>query len=113
MSGIASKLQHNREKSQGIGANSKAVKYLNQDFESLRNSCLERGQLFQDDCFEPLPSSLGFKDLGPNSYKVQGIQWKRPRVGTNRRKSFKLLNYILKLDFEDEHHLQYSAFQCI
>ncbi|KAI9519969.1 Calpain-2 catalytic subunit [Dissostichus eleginoides] len=79
MSGIASKLQHNREKSQGIGANSKAVKYLNQDFESLRNSCLERGQLFQDDCFEPLPSSLGFKDLGPNSYKVQGIQWKRPR----------------------------------
>ncbi|KAK5853817.1 hypothetical protein PBY51_014941 [Eleginops maclovinus] len=79
MSGIAAKLQHNREKSQGIGANSRAVKYLNQDFESLRNSCLERGQLFQDDCFESLPSSLGFKDLGPNSHKVRGIQWKRPR----------------------------------
>ncbi|XP_074502608.1 calpain-2 catalytic subunit-like [Sebastes fasciatus] len=79
MSGIASKLQHNREKSHGIGSNSHAVKYLNQDFESLRNSCLERGQLFQDDCFEALPSSLGFKDLGPNSHKVRGVTWKRPR----------------------------------
>nr|XP_046258343.1 calpain-2 catalytic subunit-like [Scatophagus argus] len=78
MSGIAAKLQHNREKSQGVGSNSHAVKYLNQDFESLRRSCLERGQLFEDDCFEPLPSSLGFKELGPNSYKVRGITWKRP-----------------------------------
>ncbi|XP_059215469.1 calpain-2 catalytic subunit-like [Centropristis striata] len=78
MSGIASKLQHNRDKSHGIGTNSHAVKYLNQDFEELRRSCLERGQLFQDDCFEALPSSLGFKDLGPNSYKTRGITWKRP-----------------------------------
>uniref|UniRef100_A0AAQ4RTW8 Calpain-2 catalytic subunit n=2 Tax=Gasterosteus aculeatus aculeatus TaxID=481459 RepID=A0AAQ4RTW8_GASAC len=79
MSGIASKLQHDREKSHGIGSNSHAVKYLNQDFESLRRSCLERGQLFQDDSFEALPSSLGYKDLGPNSSKVRGITWKRPK----------------------------------
>lgn len=78
MSGIAAKLQHQREKSHGIGSNSHAVKYLNQDFESLRASCLERGQLFEDDCFEPLPSSLGFNELGPDSYKVRGITWKRP-----------------------------------
>lgn len=82
MSGIAEKLRHNREKSQGIGSNSQAVKYLNQDFESLRNSCLERGRLFEDDCFEALPSSLGFNELGPNSYKVRGITWMRPTVGT-------------------------------
>ncbi|XP_023150417.2 calpain-2 catalytic subunit-like isoform X1 [Amphiprion ocellaris] len=78
MSGIAAKLQHNREKSQGIGTNSHAVKYLNQDFEALRNSCLERGCLFEDDCFEPLPASLGYNELGPDSYKVRGITWKRP-----------------------------------
>ncbi|TNN74371.1 Calpain-2 catalytic subunit [Liparis tanakae] len=52
---------------------------MKQDFEELRRSCLERGQLFQDDCFEALPSSLGYDELGPNSYKVRGITWKRPR----------------------------------
>ncbi|GLD68552.1 calpain-2 catalytic subunit-like isoform X1 [Lates japonicus] len=78
MSGIASKLQHNRERSHGTGSNSHAVKYLNQDYESLRRSCLERGRLFEDDCFEALPSSLGYNELGPNSYKTRGITWKRP-----------------------------------
>ncbi|XP_053189385.1 calpain-2 catalytic subunit-like [Scomber japonicus] len=78
MSGIAAKLQHNRDKARGIGSNTQAVKYLNQDYEALRDSCLERGRLFDDDCFEALPSSLGFNELGPNSYKVRGIEWKRP-----------------------------------
>ncbi|XP_035984569.1 calpain-2 catalytic subunit [Fundulus heteroclitus] len=78
MAGIATKLQHFREKSKGIGSNEHAVKYLNQDFEELRNSCLERGQLFEDDCFEAVPSSLGFNELGPASYKVRGVTWKRP-----------------------------------
>uniref|UniRef100_A0A3P9NHD1 Calpain-2 catalytic subunit n=1 Tax=Poecilia reticulata TaxID=8081 RepID=A0A3P9NHD1_POERE len=78
MSGIATKLQHLREKSKGIGTNSHAGKYLNQDFEELRRSCLERGQLFEDDCFEALPSSLGFNELGPNSSKVRGVTWTRP-----------------------------------
>uniref|UniRef100_A0A3Q1E924 Calpain-2 catalytic subunit n=1 Tax=Acanthochromis polyacanthus TaxID=80966 RepID=A0A3Q1E924_9TELE len=78
MPGIAEKLQHSREKSQGIGTNSHAVKYLNQDFEALRRSCLENGRLFEDDCFEPLPTSLGYDELGPNSYKVRGVEWKRP-----------------------------------
>lgn len=80
MSGIAAKLQYHREKSQGVGSNSQAVKYLNQDFEELRRSCLERHQLFEDNCFEPLVTSLGYKELGPGSYKVRGITWKRPTV---------------------------------
>nr|XP_023999148.1 calpain-2 catalytic subunit-like [Salvelinus alpinus] len=78
MAGIASKLQHDREKAQGIGSNARAVKYLGQDFEALKASCLERGQLFQDELFEAIPASLGFKDLGPNSSKVRGIKWMRP-----------------------------------
>lgn len=80
MSGIAQKLQHDRDKSHGIGTNSHAVKYLNQDFESLRQCCLERGRLFEDECFEALSSSLGYNELGPDSYKVRGITWKRPTV---------------------------------
>ncbi|CAJ1067742.1 calpain-2 catalytic subunit-like [Xyrichtys novacula] len=78
MSGMAARLQHNRDRAHGIGTNSKAVKYLNQDYESLRNSCLERGRLFEDDCFGAEVSSLGFKELGPSSYKVRGISWMRP-----------------------------------
>ncbi|KAM7385786.1 hypothetical protein PAMP_001843 [Pampus punctatissimus] len=78
MSGVAVRLQHNREKSHRTGFNSQAVKYLNQDFESLRSSCLEAGQLFEDEFFKPLPSSLGFNELGPNSSKVQSVTWMRP-----------------------------------
>ncbi|XP_065816876.1 calpain-2 catalytic subunit [Labrus bergylta] len=78
MSGIASSLQHRRDKDRGIGTNTQAVKYLNQDFESLRQRCFESGRLFQDEAFPALPSSLGFKDLGPNSYKVRGVTWQRP-----------------------------------
>ncbi|XP_041920909.1 calpain-2 catalytic subunit-like [Alosa sapidissima] len=78
MSGIASKLQHDREKAQGIGSNSHAVKYLGQDYEVLRRQCLESGRLFKDDTFEAGVSSLGFKELGPSSYKVRGVTWKRP-----------------------------------
>lgn len=81
MSGIAAKLQHNRDRAQRFGANSPAQKYLNQDFESLRESCLERGELFRDEYFEALPSSLGYNELGPNSFKVRGITWRRPTVG--------------------------------
>ncbi|XP_074531603.1 calpain-2 catalytic subunit-like [Halichoeres trimaculatus] len=78
MSGIAAKLQHNRDKAHGIGTNCHAVKYLNQDYESLRRDCLDRGRLYVDDYFDAEPSSLGFNELGPNSYKVRGITWKRP-----------------------------------
>ncbi|XP_019726003.1 calpain-2 catalytic subunit-like [Hippocampus comes] len=79
MSGVAVKLQHNRDKSQGIGKNSNAVPYLNQNYKSLKQSCLQRRRLFEDESFEPLPASLGFNELGPSSYKVRGIKWLRPK----------------------------------
>eukprot|EP00064_Thunnus_orientalis_P025853 superscaffoldBa00014223_g26283 len=78
MSGIATALQLRREKDQGVGSNSRAVKYLNQDYEALRRRCLETGRLFQDETFEALPSSLGFNELGPGSYKIRGVSWQRP-----------------------------------
>ncbi|XP_035261352.1 calpain-2 catalytic subunit-like [Anguilla anguilla] len=78
MSGIAKKLKRNRARAEGIGTNEQALKYLKQDYETLRQNCLECGQLFQDETFDAVPASLGFKDLGPNSYKVRGITWSRP-----------------------------------
>uniref|UniRef100_A0A674J255 Calpain catalytic domain-containing protein n=1 Tax=Terrapene triunguis TaxID=2587831 RepID=A0A674J255_9SAUR len=57
-----------------------AMKYLGQDFEKLRNACLQSGALFRDDIFPPAAASLGFKELGPNSSKTYGIKWKRPTV---------------------------------
>uniref|UniRef100_A0A4W4ER96 Calpain 2, (m/II) large subunit b n=1 Tax=Electrophorus electricus TaxID=8005 RepID=A0A4W4ER96_ELEEL len=78
MSGIASTLAKKRALAAGFGTNSNAVKYLNQNFETLRNECLSRGQLFCDPTFPAIAESLGFNELGPRSSKTRGVQWKRP-----------------------------------
>ncbi|KAK2086589.1 hypothetical protein P7K49_036014 [Saguinus oedipus] len=85
MAGIAAKLVKDREAAQGLGSHERAVKYLNQDYEALRDECLEAGALFQDPSFPAMPSSLGFKELGPYSSKTRGIEWKRPTVGRSAR----------------------------
>ncbi|XP_037679065.1 calpain-2 catalytic subunit [Choloepus didactylus] len=78
MAGIAAKLVKDREAAEGLGSHEKAIKYLNQDYEALRDECLEAGTLFQDPSFPAIPNCLGFKELGPYSSKTQGIEWKRP-----------------------------------
>lgn len=80
MAGIAAKLVKDREAAEGLGSHERAIKYLNQDYEALRNECLEAGTLFQDPSFPAIPSALGFKELGPYSSKTRGIEWKRPTV---------------------------------
>lgn len=84
MSGIAAKLQQNRARAAGIGTNAQAVKFLSQDYEALKRECLGCGRLFEDDAFEASPAALGFNELGPNSSKVRGLKWLRPKVGTVR-----------------------------
>uniref|UniRef100_A0A8C9NXA7 Calpain 8 n=1 Tax=Spermophilus dauricus TaxID=99837 RepID=A0A8C9NXA7_SPEDA len=61
-----------------LGSNQNTVKYLGQDFETLRQQCLESGVLFKDPEFPACPSALGYKDLGPGSPQTRGIIWKRP-----------------------------------
>ncbi|XP_004605470.1 calpain-2 catalytic subunit [Sorex araneus] len=78
MAGIAAKLLKDREAAEGLGSHERAIKYLNQDYEQLRDECLEAGTLFQDPSFPAVPSALGFKELGPHSSKTRGIEWKRP-----------------------------------
>ncbi|KAM8878211.1 calpain-2 catalytic subunit-like [Spinachia spinachia] len=78
MTGIAATLQHRRDQDRGRGSFGQALKYLNQDYEALRRSCLESGRLFQDETFPAQGSSLGFRELGPGSYKTRGMSWERP-----------------------------------
>ena len=82
MAGIAFKLAKDREAAEGLGSHERAFKYLSQDYAALRDEWLEAGALFQDPSFPALPSSLGFKELGPYSSKTRGIEWKRPTVGS-------------------------------
>lgn len=80
MAGVAAKLSKERAVLEGLGSHGKAVKYLNQDYEALRQQCLQSGTLFKDEEFPACPSALGYRDLGPYSSKTQGIVWKRPTV---------------------------------
>ncbi|GAB5583303.1 calpain-1 catalytic subunit [Prionailurus iriomotensis] len=74
----ASVSQRRRAAAHGLGSQHKAVKYLGQDFETLRRQCLDSGVLFKDPEFPACPSALGYKDLGPHSPQTRGIVWKRP-----------------------------------
>ncbi|XP_034082646.1 calpain-2 catalytic subunit-like [Gymnodraco acuticeps] len=78
MTSTADRLAHQKKREEGIGTNQKAVKFSQQDYETLRQQCLERGGLFEDNCFPAESKSLGFNELGPYSAKTRGVVWKRP-----------------------------------
>lgn len=80
MTSTAERLARQKERAEGIGTNQQAVKFSQQDYETLRQECLKRGRLFEDDCFPADPKSLGFNELGPYSSKTRGVVWKRPTV---------------------------------
>ncbi|XP_078503525.1 calpain-1 catalytic subunit-like [Lissotriton helveticus] len=75
---IIANLKSDHPKVGGGGEHSKTIKYMNQDYESLKQQCLKSGTLFEDPEFPPVAASLGFNKLGPDSPKVEGVQWKRP-----------------------------------
>ncbi|KAL0967202.1 hypothetical protein UPYG_G00249100 [Umbra pygmaea] len=77
--GMAAKLRKQWDRDDGHGQNDKPHKFHEQDFEALRAQCLQSQTLFEDNLFPSAASSLGFKELGPQSSKTQGIRWKRPK----------------------------------
>ncbi|XP_006898120.1 PREDICTED: calpain-8 [Elephantulus edwardii] len=78
MATLAAGLSKKQAVAKGLGSIKQTVKYLGQDFESLRQQCLDSGVLFKDPEFPACPSALGYKDLGPCSPQTEGIVWKRP-----------------------------------
>nr|XP_021489298.1 calpain-8 isoform X3 [Meriones unguiculatus] len=78
MAALAAGVSKQRAAAEGLGSNQNAVKYLGQDFETLRKQCFNSGVLFKDPEFPACPSALGYRDLGPGSPQTQGIVWKRP-----------------------------------
>jgi len=57
-----------------------------QDFEVLRDQCIQRGALFEDPDFDTVDSSL-FYSKSPD----KRFEWRRPSVSID----FKYLNYII------------------
>uniref|UniRef100_A0A3Q1IRZ6 Uncharacterized protein n=1 Tax=Anabas testudineus TaxID=64144 RepID=A0A3Q1IRZ6_ANATE len=76
--GVSGRIQKDRQRAGGLGSVQQAMQYLNQDYQALKEGCLQNGSLFQDPLFPAEPSSLGFKELGPFTAKTKGVEWKRP-----------------------------------
>ncbi|XP_073527983.1 calpain-8-like isoform X2 [Phyllobates terribilis] len=79
MSGVASKIAQDRAKAAGLGSPKNPIKFASQDFEKLKAECLASKTLFEDPQFPAAQSSLGTKQLGPDSQKAKGLEWKRPK----------------------------------
>lgn len=80
MTSIADRFAREQEKEEGLGTNQQAVKYLGQDYETLKQQCVQKGRLFEDDKFPAERKSLGYNELGPYSSKTRDVVWKRPKV---------------------------------
>uniref|UniRef100_A0A671YUY0 Calpain 1, (mu/I) large subunit a n=1 Tax=Sparus aurata TaxID=8175 RepID=A0A671YUY0_SPAAU len=76
--GISASIYANRLRAEGMGSNEQAVPYFNQDYEALKQECVESGCLFEDPSFPAEPPSLGFKELAPYSAKTRDVEWMRP-----------------------------------
>uniref|UniRef100_A0A7N8XCX2 Calpain-1 catalytic subunit n=1 Tax=Mastacembelus armatus TaxID=205130 RepID=A0A7N8XCX2_9TELE len=76
--GMAQRLRSQWDRDEGLGQNHNAVKFLGQDYDSLKAQSLQSGRLFEDSLFPAAVSSLGFNELGPRSSKTSGVRWMRP-----------------------------------
>ncbi|KAK1160450.1 calpain-2 catalytic subunit-like [Acipenser oxyrinchus oxyrinchus] len=73
------RLIRERERKDGEGSLVKPIRFVGQDFSALKEECLRKKTVFEDDYFQATVESLGYKELGPKSTKVKNIVWKRPK----------------------------------
>lgn len=74
------RLIRERERKDGEGSLNKPLRFSGQDFNILKQECLQKKILFEDETFPATVESLGYKELGQKSNKVKNIVWKRPKV---------------------------------
>lgn len=75
------RLIRERERRDGEGSLNKPIRFNSQDYSVLKQECVHRKSLFEDETFPATVESLGYKELGHKSNKVKNIVWKRPKVG--------------------------------
>ncbi|XP_062864072.1 calpain-3 [Trichomycterus rosablanca] len=73
------RLIRERERKDGEGSVNKPLRFSGQDFNILKQECLQKKTLFEDETFPATVESLGYKELGHKSNKVKNIVWKRPK----------------------------------
>ncbi|GCB70233.1 calpain-3-like isoform X4 [Scyliorhinus torazame] len=73
------RLVRERQRREGEGSIHKPVRFYEQNFVTLKQECLQKKILFEDDMFPATVESLGYKELGQKSTKVKNILWKRPK----------------------------------
>uniref|UniRef100_A0A3Q3VSE9 Uncharacterized protein n=1 Tax=Mola mola TaxID=94237 RepID=A0A3Q3VSE9_MOLML len=76
--GISASIYAHRLRAEGMGSKEQALLFSKQDYEVLKQQCVESGCLFEDPCFPAAPQSLGFKELAPFSSKTRDVGWMRP-----------------------------------
>ncbi|KAM6977912.1 calpain-2 catalytic subunit-like [Aplochiton taeniatus] len=76
---MSAKVVDSPKKRDEKGSNENAIPFNKQDFQSLKSECEKSQSLFCDPTFPADWTSLGDNKLGPNSSKVKGLQWKRPK----------------------------------
>ncbi|XP_065115685.1 calpain-2 catalytic subunit-like isoform X3 [Paramisgurnus dabryanus] len=79
MSSTAKFLAKRQDREDGVGTNKKPRPFKKQDYQRLKRKWLKKNTLFCDPIFPAGSKSLGYKELGPNSSKAQGVEWKRPK----------------------------------
>lgn len=106
------RLIRERERRDGEGSLNKPLRFNGQDFNALRQECLQRKTPFEDDSFPATVESLGFKELGHKSNKVKNIVWKRPKVGGGVRHMERHVDRKVKLRGDGSHMWEVERYFC-
>lgn len=67
-----------RNKKDGFGTSTNPDKFLNQDYEQLKQYCNIKGVRYIDDMFPPDRRSIGAGILAPSD--LERVEWLRPAV---------------------------------
>ncbi|CAL8284870.1 unnamed protein product [Lota lota] len=74
--GVCQNIMNKRSKKNGFGSLANSERFLNQDFELLKQYCMERKLRFIDDMFPPDQNSIGQVSLSP--LQLARVEWLRP-----------------------------------